>query len=577
MFKSNIFRKIVLMIFLFLVPIIILYSISTSISTEVVKEQIQTSNLNQLTFLLKQLDTNIEQLSMFPILLSYDPYIREFIDRRPERLFDALNAEYRMIEKLSLQSVSNAWQNDLAVILPREGKSISSNVFQTHLNQQTAGPVYVQWTYAKEGAGKSQRNYFVREIGEPATESWRQSAKAIFRVRFDSRNLTMMLDSYKDGKDNDPFLYHPQEQPILNSTSSADMTNELISQLGDEQLNGMESGQELVVLDGHQYLVSFVKSKQLDWYLIDYVPYQSVIAPITKSRNFFYIILGLLLILVVTASFSLYRNVQRPLRQLILNFQRMKRGDFSARIRYRARNEFDFLIFRFNEMADQIQILIEKVYAEKIQSREATLKQLQSQINPHFLYNSLFFIINSAMMDDRESVVKMSENLAEFYRYTTRVEKQWVTLEEELELVRHYLTIQNLRMERLAFEMDVPEKMLELRVPRLIIQPIVENAIVHGIEKTPGGGLITITGKQEGDANYIFIEDDGAGMTQEQLDQLHARLKLPMSEEIGCGTWNVHRRLLYRFRGDSGLTFERLPEGGIRATIAWMGNKGFGE
>ncbi|RED62945.1 sensor histidine kinase [Cohnella phaseoli] len=569
MFKLTTFRKIVLLLFLLLLPILVLYSVSTNTSTEVVRKQIETTNLNQLTFLMNQLDTNIEQLSMFPVLLSYDPYIREFLDRRPPLEFDARNAEYRIIEKLSLQSVSNGWKNDLTVIIPREKRAISSNIFLLESDQDMTGPIYTRWTYSLEEAGGKTERYFVHEIGEPAKAERKEAAQAVFRVRFTTANMTAMLDAYKNGKNNDPFLYVPGEQPVLNGTSSAEKAEQLIGLLEGELDKEPETGQRLVELGGEQHLVSYVKSRQLGWYLVDYTPYQSVITPITEQRNFFYVIIGLLLVLAVGASFLLYRNVQRPLGKLIGSVQRIKRGDYSARIDYLAKNEFDYLIFQFNEMSDQIQLLIEDVYAEKLRSREATLKQLQSQINPHFLYNSLFFIINSAEMNDRQAVVEMSQNLAEYYRYATRVENQSVALEDELELVRNYLMIQNLRMGRVQFEIDVPEKMLDLELPRLILQPIVENAIVHGVEKSPEGGMITITGKQDDRYNMIFVQDDGPGMEPQRLRDLQAELAQPMSEEVGCGTWNVHRRLQYRFGGQSGLVFEQLPMGGLCVTIKW--------
>ncbi|QTH42643.1 sensor histidine kinase [Cohnella sp. LGH] len=569
MFKLTTFRKIVLLLFLLLLPILVLYSVSTNTSTEVVRKQIETTNLNQLTFLMNQLDTNIEQLSMFPVLLSYDPYIREFLDRRPPLEFDARNAEYRIIEKLSLQSVSNGWKNDLTVIIPREKRAISSNIFLLESDQDMTGPIYTRWTYSLEEAGGKTERYFVHEIGEPAKAERKEAAQAVFRVRFTTANMTAMLDAYKNGKNNDPFLYVPGEQPVLNGTSSAEKAKQLIGLLEGELDKEPETGQRLVELGGEQHLVSYVKSRQLGWYLVDYTPYQSVITPITEQRNFFYVIIGLLLVLAVGASFLLYRNVQRPLGKLIGSVQRIKRGDYSARIDYLAKNEFDYLIFQFNEMSDQIQLLIEDVYAEKLRSREATLKQLQSQINPHFLYNSLFFIINSAEMNDRQAVVEMSQNLAEYYRYATRVENQSVALEDELELVRNYLMIQNLRMGRVQFEIDVPEKMLDLELPRLILQPIVENAIVHGVEKSPEGGMITITGKQDDRYNMIFVQDDGPGMEPQRLRDLQAELAQPMSEEVGCGTWNVHRRLQYRFGGQSGLVFEQLPMGGLCVTIKW--------
>ncbi|OXS54319.1 hypothetical protein B1A99_27420 [Cohnella sp. CIP 111063] len=569
MFKPNTFRKIVLLLFLLLLPILVLYSVSTNTSTEVVRKQIETTNLNQLTFLMNQLDTNIEQLSMFPVLLSYDPYIREFLDRRPPLEFDARNAEYRIIEKLSLQSVSNGWKNDLTVIIPHEKRAISSNIFLLESNQDMTGPIYTRWTYMSEELGGKTERYFVHEIGEPAKAERKEAAQAVFRVRFTTGNMTAMLDAYKNGKNNDPFLYVPGERPVLNGTSSEEKTRQLIGLLEDELGAEPATGQRLVKLGSEQHLVSYVKSRQLGWYLVDYTPYQSVVTPITEQRNFFYVIIGLLLVLAVAASFLLYRNVQRPLRKLIGSVQRIKRGDYSARIDYQAKNEFDYLIFQFNEMSDQIKTLIEDVYAEKLRSREATLKQLQSQINPHFLYNSLFFIINSAEMNDRQAVVQMSQNLAEYYRYATRVENQSVALEEELELVRNYLIIQNLRMGRVQFEIDVPEKMLDLELPRLILQPIVENAIVHGVERSPEGGMITITGKQDDRYNMILVQDDGPGMDPQRLRDLQAELAQPMSEEVGCGTWNVHRRLQYRFGGQSGLVFEQLPMGGLCVIIKW--------
>jgi two-component system sensor histidine kinase YesM len=251
----------------------------------------------------------------------------------------------------------------------------------------------------------------------------------------------------------------------------------------------------------------------------------------------------------------------------------LKRGDLSTRIEYRSNNEFGYLIQRFNEMAERIQVLVEDVYAEKIRSRDATLKQLQSQINPHFLYNSLFFIINSAELEDRESVVMMAQNLAEFYRYTTRVENQSVKLKDELNLVRHYLSIQTLRMHRLESVISVPDEMLEENMPRLILQPLVENAIVHGIEHREGGGCITIAGLQDPEFNRIMVEDNGAGLPDKKLQALRSQLKEQMNDEIGCGTWNVHHRLLYQFGEGSGLTFEQVLGGGLRVTVTWRRNQ----
>lgn len=579
-FKVNIFGRILILVILLLIPIIALYSFSNRIAGNVVGEQIQSSGLNQLTFFLHQFDSVLENLSMFPVILGQDPHFRDYLDKAgtsaaatPDRL-----AEQALItRKLGLQSVSSAWSNDLTVVIPGQAKVLSSNIYLNGSSQWTwEEEVRHEWTYEEDLSRGHPTGSFIREIAEPASARRVNQAAALFQVRFPVQNINELLDLYKKDKPSDPFLYKSGLEPILTSTPDKSTVQTIRRTLDGLTLN--ESGQERIGLDGRQLLVSYVRSSQLEgWYMIDYAPVDLVLAPITKTRNLFYISVGLLLALSTLASFMLYRNVQIPIMNLIRSMQRLKRGDMTARIDYRAKNEFDYLIRRFNEMAEQIQVLVEDVYVEKIRSREATLKQLQSQINPHFLYNSLFFIINSAMMDDRDSVVAMAQHLAEYYRYTTRVDNQKVTLKDELELIGHYLEIQNMRMHRLEYEISVPKPMMDEVVPRLIIQPLVENAIIHGIERRTEGGRISISGERDEHVNRVIVQDNGTGLTGKELHQLLAGLHQPMTDRIGRGTWNVHQRLYYQFGEGSGLTFHESPGGGLRAVLTWNRRGGSAE
>lgn len=565
--RWSIFEKIILTTVLLLIPIALLYGYSNRIASEVVEKQLRSSTLSQLTILMNQMDSNIENLSMFPVILSYDPHIREFLGGNG----DSLKAQARVTEKLSLQSVSSAWTNDLTFVLPGSRLTvISSNIYINGIREwPTDRAVRTEWTYDRDRSRGYPAETFVREISEPANAVRYADAEAVFQVRFPVQNISEMLDAYKRENRSDPFLYRTGHEAIRNSTAASPAAEEAIQRMLDGVTE--QAGQQTLLIDGHNYLISYVKSKQLSWYLADYSPVERIMAPIDTARNWFYGSIALLIVLGVLASFLLYRNVQIPLRKMIRGVQRMKHGDLSWRIRYEAKNEFDELIGHYNEMAEQIQRLIENVYTEKLRSREATLKQLQAQINPHFLYNSLFFIINSAMMDDRDSVVAMTENLAEFYRYTTKVENQLVTVADELNVIRHYLDIHRLRMERLEYDIDVSDSLLNEQVPRLILQPLVENAIVHGIEPRVGGGRIVITDEQDERYNRIHIADNGVGLTDEELLMLQRQLEADdaAEEELGCGTRNVHQRLRYKFGGDSGLTFRHAPGGGLIATVTW--------
>lgn len=568
--RMSIFNKIALTIVLLLVPVLLLYGYSNRIATGVVEEQMRSSNLSKLIFFMDQLDGTMENLSMFPVILSDDPHIRDFMSPAAgESESGLLKAQARVTEKLSLQSVSSPWSNDLTFVFPEKNLVLSSNIYLNGIKVEAPEKtIQKDWAYERDSSRGYPVYTFVRETGVPAVAVNVGEADAVIQVRFPVQNISDMLDVYKKENRGDPFLFRPESEPVRNSTYADTASGEVMRELEAGDLS--QNGQLSLKMDGQTYLVSYVKSRQLGWYLVDYVPVERIVSPIIQARNWFYGSIVFLILIGLLASVLLYRNVQIPLSNMIAGVKRMKGGDLSWRIGYKANNEFDELIRHYNEMAGQIQRLIEDVYTEKLRSREATLKQLQSQINPHFLYNSLFFIINSAMLEDRDSVISMSENLAEFYRYTTKVDNQLSTVRDELEFVSHYLNIHTLRMGRLTFEIEVPVAMMEEPLPRLTLQPLVENAIVHGIEGRVGGGHIVITGRQDEKYNYLEIEDNGAGMTGDALLRLESLLDEKMTDKLGCGTWNVHQRLRGRFGEGSGLYFRHGEKEGLIVTVTWM-------
>jgi two-component system sensor histidine kinase YesM len=181
----------------------------------------------------------------------------------------------------------------------------------------------------------------------------------------------------------------------------------------------------------------------------------------------------------------------------------------------------------------------------------------------------LFFIVNTAKLGDQEAVVAMAQNLGDYYRYTTRVENQLVPVREELNVVRNYLIIQNLRMQRLYYEIEVSETLASQLIPRLLLQPIVENAIVHGLERQAGDGIIVISGTVAGGECRIEIADNGIGLPADRLAELERQIELPMEEKMGCGLWNVHQRLKYQFGEDAGVELRQTPGGGLCVALHW--------
>ncbi|CAM4110852.1 histidine kinase [Paenibacillus alkaliterrae] len=576
--KPTIFSKVIVLIVLLLTPVLLIYIYTNKVSVDVVKDEIRSSSLSRLSFFLQQFDTTAEQLAMFPVIISSDPYVREFVDRRSEKPYERLKEQTRIMQRFSLQSVSGAWTNDLTLYLPKERMVISSNMSKEYEPEEVQKITqFAEWSYetTEHRDEKLPGARFTRRIADPLGATLLSQINMMLEVSFPVSNVSAMLDQVKAGIKGDPFLYRKGYPPIGSGTMNGGDVGALIAVLDEHAME--ESGHLVTQLAGRQFAVYYVKSKQLNWFLVDYVPVENILAPIRKTNALFYTTLGLLLAMSFLAAYLLYRNVQRPISKLVRGVELLKMGDLSARIRYRPNNEFDFLFERFNEMAEQIQDLVDRVYTEKLRLHEATLKQLQAQINPHFLYNSLFFIINTAMLRDTPSVVAMAQNLAEYYRYTTRMEERTTPLREELKLVDNYLTIHNLRLKRLHYEINMPEEMLELSVPRLLLQPIVENAIVHGIENKPGDGLILITGHLVDGLCEIVVDDNGTGLTDKALARLQQQLGLPMEAAAGCGVWNVHQRLHFVFGAGAGLRLAHSTLGGLRVTLTWRRDSEHGE
>lgn len=559
--KMTTFGKVTVLILFLLIPIILLYGYSNQVSTNSVRDTIEEQSRSRLGFFVSQMDMMVDQLVKHSVTASRDYSMREYMEGRNKNdLAVQLQRQSRIVDMLNMQTTTSAWSNQIIFYL-RDSKEVISTDYSAKysdeaLNRRKLG----EWSHENALTFGIKENLFsyVQESDLP---------NLLVEVRFNDVNLKNMLVSLKQQEAREPFLYRPGEEPIMGFNADYYKVEQTVAAL--EKQTMQSSGSLNVTLNGGTYVVHYDRSESLGWYLVDIVPLESYLAPIDKSRNLFYTSIALLMVLSVLAALLLYRNVQRPISLLLRGVRRMKEGDFSFRLANRPGNEFDYLFISFNEMAKQIQELIDKVYKETLRSKEATLKQLQSQINPHFLYNCLFYIKNMANLGDKQSVVDMALNLGEYYRYATRQESSMTTLREELKLIRNYLNIQSMRLQRFQFEIDIPEPMLSLPIPRLLLQPLVENAVVHGVENSLQFGIILVRGMQENGVHRITVDDNGPGLADEGLAKLQAKVRLPMDENTGTGLWNIHQRLVHLYGGKSGLVFAESELGGFRAELIW--------
>ncbi|MDG0790312.1 sensor histidine kinase [Cohnella ginsengisoli] len=569
--ERSLFSKLVGSLIFLLLPVLILSVYSHSINEKVMTRQIKQSSIGQLSTLAAQMDNIFMQLETFSRVLLRDPNVIEFQDMSLLNYSDYEQISRKKIiqDKLYLQVASTDWTQEVTVYSPRTGQTISTARGKTYdpvrLRKLSEGG----WNFpsADDGAGNAPQLSLVT-VEPYEAEADMSKANSIVEISFDRNNIVRMLNMFEAQGSGDVLFYKPNAASLASSACPPALLAEAISALGTARLS--PQGDITLAAGGISYLLTYSEVASLQGYVVNLVPLSDILTPLRTTNRFSYLVYALLLIVGIAVAWVLYRNVQVPLRELVKGVQKIKMGQYKSRIPLKVNNEFRLIISRFNEMADEIQRLIENVLEQKLHAREAELKQLQSQINPHFLYNSLSYIINMTKLERKDAVLEMAYHLSDYYRYSTRVQNQQVKLGEELKNAADYLSIHRMRMNRIRYEIHVEKDMLELKVPRLILQPIVENALIHGIEALEDIGTIALTGRRIDGACSLSVEDNGGKMTAESLNRLNLLLASPLDERSeSCGLVNVHRRLRLRYGAESGLRLSINAESGLRAELYW--------
>lgn len=283
-----------------------------------------------------------------------------------------------------------------------------------------------------------------------------------------------------------------------------------------------------------------------------------------------------MLIVILVGALAISRRITTSITSGIAQLRHVTKeagkGDFSVRAELEnGDEELQELGEGFNQMVERIGNLVEDIKVEQMNLRATEQKLLQAQINPHFLYNTLDAIIWLAEANQSEQVIMMVTALSDFFRTTLSKGKDYITVEEEESHIRSYLQIQQFRYQDiLEYEIDIPEELYQYHILKLTLQPLVENALYHGIKNKRGLGHITVTGRKK-DGNLIFVvKDNGMGMTKERLKQVRREINQDVRDTVepaGFGLYNVAQRIRLNYGMDYDLWIESTYGEGTESIV----------
>ncbi|MDR1292365.1 MAG: sensor histidine kinase [Clostridiales Family XIII bacterium] len=312
---------------------------------------------------------------------------------------------------------------------------------------------------------------------------------------------------------------------------------------------------------GDEPLITCHKFSNLDWYAVNITERDAILSASEPTKRTVLIICIILMGIAVSGSIFFASKIIQPITEMVKNFKEAQDYNFSPLARESAIGEMDMLNRNYNKMITRISKLIDDVKEANALQNEYAFKALQAQINPHFLYNALDSVF---WMAENEDIRTITHNLATFFRLSLSGGSEIISVHDELEQTRSYVNIMLIRhRDKFIYEEDISDDAERNDTPKLILQPIVENAVVHGMEYMKKGGVIRLKVYTDEDSLVYEVSDNGVGMDVEQV-----RMQIESDEKsTSYGLKNIQERIVLKYGKPNGISFENLEGGGARVTI----------
>ncbi|GIO13430.1 histidine kinase [Cohnella xylanilytica] len=353
------------------------------------------------------------------------------------------------------------------------------------------------------------------------------------------------------------LVYHPQQQLLYSNLRSEKI----------EEVKRAASGTSFAADDAEGKRFYSVKETSFGWKIVGVAYEDDLIGYKSTLGNTILITVGAVAVSLLV-SVVLSHRLSRPIRNLQKKMRMVEKGNFDVQAEVMQMNEIGQLARTFNMMVGQIKNLMSEIIDTQENKRKSELQALQAQINPHFLYNTLDSIVWMAEQKRHEEVVRMTSALAKLFRASITKDQELIPVRVELEHIRNYLLIQQMRYrDKLDYRLEFEDSVLNYKTLKILLQPFVENAIYHGIRNKPDIGTIAIRGMEKDDRIVFEIEDDGLGMTEEQLERIGEAGDGEFRSK-GIGIANVDERIRLYFGPSYGIKIQSELAVGTLVTIA---------
>jgi two-component system sensor histidine kinase YesM len=568
---NSIFLRLLITFMLIMLPLLSLGVYIYNWIVQTAREDISKTAVSQIAYYLSDMEKEIERMKLLQYSLLEDEDLNE-LALTWETMDTISRTEHinSLLKRIYTIQNSSIYIQDVSVHIAPIRKTLSVDGVHNFDEERFFGirSVFGRGSQIIEFNG----NLFLSALKAGRSKE----AEPLFTVEIalDSKVLQEELNQFNLYADSGTMLVHGTNGVVItngvNAFPKQDMKGFLL-----KSNDFIDRYTDTVDLSNMRYYYVHAASEKLDFSLYRFIPGRVFQEPLDRFYTWAWLFLTLSLAIIAIYALSTYKFIHKPLLTFVKSFRRMENGDLDVFISHASKDEFRYLYGRFNQMVANLRALIDQVYKQKILAQRAELKQLQSQINPHFLYNSFFILNTLAKTGDTERIEQFTTLLGEYFQFVTRNASDNVPLKQEIKHARMYTEIQELRFSR-RIKVDfqpLPADWDVLLVPRLIVQPIIENAFEHSLEKKARDGLIVVRFESDAEEVRIIIEDNGDRLTAEDLTRMTRSLGEEDEEGEITGMVNIHRRIQMTL-GGGGLSVARSGLGGLQATLRLRTVKG---
>lgn len=560
-FFSLQYKILIFSIVMILIPILVIGLFSYRESLKIVQQKVSISNMNTVRQVGERIDFIFQDVHDMTLFLIQNSKVREFFKLK-DGLEDVNNETINAVQKtnlyneLSYLTSSKPYINSI-YFKGFNGISMDTRNAINHMDRDTENRIirlkggYIWDCDTIINYDGTQTNVFsiIRVVNDINMTS---NKLAIMRINISEEDLSGIYSDKIFGKQDDFFMIDSDNR-IVSSIDKDRLGQQFILDIAGNSVHDSKAGYFQSELNGQDYLVTYYDIESVDYRLINLVPLNELLKEnrVIQEVVFKVAVISFLICILCALLFSF--RVLSPLKKIRTQMKMVENENFNVQVTLKGNDEITMLGRSFNKMSLKLKELVNQVYVIRIKQKEAELAALQAQINPHFLYNALDTIYWISRMEKAFETSKLVEALAKLFRLSLNSGREITLLQDEMNHLSNYMIIQKKRYgDAISFNMEAEDGLMDCQVIKLILQPLVENAINHGIDKKDGKGNISVLIREEGQNLIYEIKDDGIGV---DVDEMNRLLKEAGESNRGFGIKNVNDRLKLYFGEQYGITF----------------------